>query len=538
MRNQISAILAAVIVFFCGGKVASGIHANEMEICTDTNAQANPHMFEYFIVWQDNRNGNWDIYGYDLDKGIECAICTADGNQTNPSIGFGSILDDLIIAWEDDRNGNSDIYGFKLDPAYLDLRIGTEITICTDPFEQRNPSSMGRYVVWQDNRNGDWDIYAIDYSAEPGEPNEIVICDEGGDQTNPHIEWPWVVVWQDNRNGDWDIYGLDMEDQNEWPICVEDGDQTNPSTSLHGFTWQDGRNGNYDIYAAFYRTILSGLNDLEEFPICIDSGAQLCPTISRDSEAIVWQDNRNGSWDIYGWQIDYYPFGTEFVVSAGEGERSRPVIYKHDEMGEVRVARVVWQDNRNGNDDIYAGDLCWEGNDDCGSCAIELFDGQAYTGSTKGMSATYIDTPSGPEVLTSSCGFNDFIDVWHIYRPAAGGPVTITTEDSTLDTILSVYNSCFVDYPYDPNYVQEPIELACNDDYCLENPGSRVFLNVVKGKTHYIRVSGYNNETGDYRIVVKRGAPGDPITSDLNGDGKVDWSDFAIFSAEWLMSTP
>ena len=253
MRNQISAILAAAMLLFCGGHPASGIHTNEMQISTDTSAQANPHMLEHFIVWQDNRNGNWDIYGYDLNKGIECAICTADGDQTNPSIGCGSILDDIIIAWEDDRNGNSDIYGFRLHPAYFDLRLGSEITICTNPFEQTNPSSVGRYVVWQDNRNGGWDIYATDYRQEPGGPNEILICGEEGDQINPHVTWDDdVIVWQDNRDGDWDIYGYKMGDQTHSVICSQDGDQTNPTCSRLGFTWQDDRNGNEDVYAAFY----------------------------------------------------------------------------------------------------------------------------------------------------------------------------------------------------------------------------------------------------------------------------------------------
>ncbi len=60
-------------------------------------------------------------------------------------------------------------------------------------------------------------------------------------------------------------------------------------------------------------------------------------------------------------------------------------------------------------------------------------------------------------------------------------------------------------------------------------------LDVVKGKTYQIRVSGFNNEMGEYQIVVRRGAATDPIRSDLNGDGRVNMSDFAIFASEWLM---
>lgn len=523
MTNRIFAFIAVVTVLGWCAESAIGIHVIEMEVCTDINTQANPDIEVRFVVWQDNRNGDWDIYGYDLDKDMEYAICTADGNQTNPSMGIASILDDPIIAWQDDRNGNNDIYGYKLLYNYYDLAVGTEIEICTDPCEQQNPVSVGGYVYWQDNRNGDWDIYARTYEYQQ-EPNEVVICDEDGDQINPggHLD---VVVWQDSRNGDWDIYAYDFDDQNEVAICTEDGDQTNPSCSLLGFAWQDDRNGNYDIYASFYRTILSDLNDLIEVPVCTDSNSQINPGFSE--EVVFWQDDRNGSWDIYGYRAEDIYFGTEFIVSAAVGNQVSPVT-----DGYV----AVWQDGRNDNDDIYAAYLCPGGSDDCSSgCTIEVFDDETYFGSTVGMSPTYIDTPTGYELLTSTCGFNDYADAWHTYQPAIGGPVTITTEGSSLDTVLSVFNSCFLFYPYEPE-PQLPIELACNDDYCLENAGSKVALDAVKGKTYYIRVSGFNDQTGDYRIVVKRGAVTDPIKSDLNGSGKVDWLDFAIFASEWLMS--
>lgn len=505
---------------------ATGIHVVEMEICTDGSTQANPDIEVCFIVWQDNRNGDWDIYAYDLDKQTEYAICTADGNQTNPSMGIASILNDPIIAWQDDRNGNNDIYGYQLLYNYYDLAIGTEIEICTDPCEQQNPVSVGEYVYWQDNRNGDWDIYARTYEYQQ-EPNEVVICDDSGDQINPAAYWD-VVVWQDNRYGEWDIYGYDLDVNNGGPICTQDGNQTNPSCSDIGFVWQDDRNGNDDVYAAFYRCLLSGLDDLVEVPVCIDSNSQISPDIYfYNSRAMVWQDDRNGSWDVYGYRIDDIYFGTEFIVSAGAGDRIRPAVHGYT---------AVWQDMRNGNEDIYAAHLCLSGSDDCGGCSIELFDDEPYFGTTLGMSPTYIDTSTGYELLMSTCGFNDFGDAWHIYQPAMGGPVTITTEDSSLDTILSVFNSCFGSYsPYEPE-PQLPIELACNDDYCLEHAGSKVTLDVVKGKTYYIRISGFNDQRGDYRIVVKRGAATDPIKSDLNGNGRVDWFDFAIFASEWLMS--
>jgi TolB protein len=518
MKSQ-NFLLGLLIFIFCLCQSVYGLHTVEFEVCTAVGTQASADIEEIFIVWQDNRNGDWDIYGYDLQTKTEYAICTADGNQTNPSIGIGSILDEEIIAWEDDRNGNSDIYGYRLLYNWYDLGLGEEIVICDDPYEQRNPVSEGAYVYWQDNRGGDWDIYGMLYEDEQ-EANEVVICGEAGAQINPSAYYE-VVAWQDNRGGDWDIYAYDVEEANEWAICNEDGNQTNPSYGGYGFVWEDDRNGNEDIYLGLCSTVLCDFNELFEYSVCIDSNSQRFPDICYH-DVIVWQDERGGSWDIYGYAIEGPFTGTEFVVSAGEGDRVG---------AEVDSYMVVWQDGRVDDGDIYAACVCATGNDDCGGyCAIELFDEEAYFGSTEGMGMTYWGDSQEP--LSSSCGFNDYKDAWHVYRPVIGGPVTITTEGSSLDTILSVYNSCYV--PFGESY-EDPIELACNDDYCLAHAGSKVALDVVKGKSYHIRVSGFNDETGDYRIVVERGAATEPIRSDLNGDEKVDMLDFAIFSSEWLM---
>jgi beta propeller repeat protein len=51
-------------------------------------------------VWQDNRNGNWDLYAYDL-KTHQQIYTTAKSDQMDPDI-YGN-----RIVWEDYRNGQN-----------------------------------------------------------------------------------------------------------------------------------------------------------------------------------------------------------------------------------------------------------------------------------------------------------------------------------------------------------------------------------------------------------------------------------------------
>lgn len=87
----------------------------ETQITNNTSNQINPAIYGDKIMWQDNRNGNWDIYMYDLTLGIERQLTTNTRNQIDPAI-----YDNKVV-WTDDRNGNEDIYmtdDLTLEPEY------------------------------------------------------------------------------------------------------------------------------------------------------------------------------------------------------------------------------------------------------------------------------------------------------------------------------------------------------------------------------------------------------------------------------------
>jgi hypothetical protein len=122
----------------------------------------------------------------------------------------------------------------------------------------------------------------------------------------------------------------------------------------------------------------------------------------------------------------------------------------------------------------------------------------------------------------SSCGTNDRFGVWNRYTPNHGGMVTIKTDGSAFDTVLSVFDIC------------GGTEIVCNDDYNVNHTGSRVFLNVVAGKSYLIRVAGFNGQVGNYDLLVTKGFCSYTPQGDLNGDCIVNSIDLAILTANWL----
>ena len=82
----------------------------ETQITTGPSDSLYPAIYGDRIVWDDNRNGNWDVYVYDLATGQECHT-TDKSDQYYPAI-YGD-----RIVWTDMRNGNPDIYMGTLSSA-------------------------------------------------------------------------------------------------------------------------------------------------------------------------------------------------------------------------------------------------------------------------------------------------------------------------------------------------------------------------------------------------------------------------------------
>ena len=162
---------------FAGKKIntdSSGLNQSEPSIVFDGSDYL-------YISWTDKRNCQPDIYAQKYDKLGDIATSgnwavgdvkinddvLPDAWRTKSAVAY---FDDnaIYFSWEDDRNGNDDIYSTKFDSEGNKLWSYDLIMNSSADSAQGAPDvvtdSMGYGItVWEDSRGGDFDIYAARY---------------------------------------------------------------------------------------------------------------------------------------------------------------------------------------------------------------------------------------------------------------------------------------------------------------------------------------------------------------------------------------
>ena len=166
-------------------------------------------------------------------------------DQTHPSVAdpaLDSIVTYTIIVWEDERNGDKDIYAQKIDNATgVALWAPDGVPVCTAANDQRNPraacdSSGGVIITWEDCRNDAQNVDALIYATRlirfTGEAdqrwtaNGNVVCAQGAPCLRPRIVGTSdgaFIVWTDARRGQYyrnaflQYLHCDGGIENNWP---------------------------------------------------------------------------------------------------------------------------------------------------------------------------------------------------------------------------------------------------------------------------------------------------------------------------------
>lgn len=242
------------------------------------------------ITWVDARNGgtNRDIYAQRIasDSGglwatNGVALCSAANDQTTATIasdGAGG----AIVSWEDTRTGIDETYAQRISPAGIVQWAANGVAVSNGAGAELLPTILadgtgGAIVTWVDTRqypSSQMDIYAQRLSSA-GLPQwgagGVVVCDFTGDQFYPALTSDGaggaIVAWEDHRDGvGSDIYARRV-------------------TAAGAVLWGSATRG----------VAISTATDLQFFPVIArdDSGGAI----------ISWQDNREGTTDIYAQRI-------------------------------------------------------------------------------------------------------------------------------------------------------------------------------------------------------------------------------------------
>jgi hypothetical protein len=148
-------------------------------------------------------------------------------------------------------------------------------------------------------------------------------------------------------------------------VCNASNDQYAPSVIPDGsggviIGWQDYRSGNVDIYAQRLDYRGNALWTANGLAVCTNASFQANPVLCSDGAGgviMAWRDDRNANMDIYAQRLNssgvaqWTANGVPVVVNAGG--QDAPQILANGAGG----GYVLWHDNRNANDDIYAQQL-------------------------------------------------------------------------------------------------------------------------------------------------------------------------------------
>jgi beta propeller repeat protein len=242
--------------------------------------------------------------------------------QIGDLAGSGSILADTTrgpknpdarihwAVWEDQSDGNWQVYAKDLASTASPV-----LKLTTGTLAQENPRTDGRYVVWQGRQaDGSWDLYLHDLATTNAPV--VLTSTPALDEINPVIDWPWVVYQAravNSTTAPWQLFALNLQSSQTTQVSPSTQDELNPAIQGGRVVWEDERDvGQGEIY---FKNLETGAFRR----ITTNIFGQYHPAIA--GNWIVWQDNRNGEVDIYGYD---FLRNKEIQVTSTPEDETRP----------------------------------------------------------------------------------------------------------------------------------------------------------------------------------------------------------------------
>ena len=346
-------------------RTVSPVYASQLNPVTAVSTTGN-----IVLAWEDLRSGtSLDIYARILDPAGapltgDIVVCSSPGHQINPAHALDS-TDNVFILWQDGRAGDNDIYGRKFGAD--GTPAGAEFVVCNAADDQGRPgicaAQSGKMLAaWDDFRDSKHYAIRTQMLNADGTPDgqENAIFGYPTDQRGPAL-CPagngFALAYQNSSN----LTGADIEGvllgnlgalSKPFAVCNAPYNQSSPVMAAApggGFcvAWEDRRGGaDFDIHARRFDS--SGASVGGEVAVVFSAGDQRNPSLSvrgNGDMLVAWEDERAGSADIYfkRFDADWNPVGSEVAASAEKRDQDSPAV-AFDAGGSFFVAWSDWRD--------------------------------------------------------------------------------------------------------------------------------------------------------------------------------------------------
>jgi hypothetical protein len=344
MRACVSVVVLSMLV--PSPALAQG-WVGPFQLTNDTSADVNPSACpewvageNTYLVWQTNRNGNWDIYSKYCQMmpgsgwGVDHPVSTHSADDLNPAVAacneFGPGPTSFWCVWERRESPPIGSIWASFNPSTAGWQA---------------PESVGSYI----HTGGD--------SAKP---SIIVIRDLGVDTAWVWVAWTchdtdgWRIEYAHHAGGSWQ--GPDIAVTSPDPIR-----HARLGRGCHNreygcplLVWERGGDIFYAEYVNTSWTApaeVAHSDSLDRNPDVLS----YCYMPLGLGPWITWESTRDGDTAIYGTAMDTFSIGRRWCDSSAAGNNyapcGTPAEYTVDYWYENAIA---WVTNREGNRDIYS----------------------------------------------------------------------------------------------------------------------------------------------------------------------------------------
>lgn len=209
------------------------ITGSSRQLTTDPATQFDPAISGNTVVYTDLRNGNADIYYWDLGANSEVRVTSSTTDEQLNDVS-GNVI---VYTRFDAGTGKGTIRSFTIG--------GTDAPVAADPtFDQMNPGIGGTIVAWEDRRAGQVDIWAKDLAT--GTVKQITNSAEN--EARPAVDGGRIAYQRRFADGTCQIFVTDFATLATTQVTTATGCHNLPDISGNTVVYDGTRAGEQDVF--------------------------------------------------------------------------------------------------------------------------------------------------------------------------------------------------------------------------------------------------------------------------------------------------